>query len=169
MDSKGESSVTEPPAEETSPASKPRLKKPLKPDVEEHKAAVEQLQSEMAKRKTRMEEIKQAIEQKRNFDGGPEFQQARSKLNQLSASFKAQLVPQFLPPVIASRQPRDKVLAAKSWILQSVKTCDSFFNGIRLEATSDVAVLPHVSERIQTRKLELLKHRIFKIQLLRLA
>lgn len=91
MDSKVEGTAAEASTQEPS-TSKPRLKKPLKPDVEEHKAAVEQLQGEMQKRKARVDEIKQAIDQKRNFDGGPEFQKARSKLNQLSSSFKAQLV-----------------------------------------------------------------------------
>ena len=73
--------------------SKPKLRKPVKPDVEEHRAAVDQLQNEMQKRRARIDEIKQTIDQKRNFDSGPEFQQARSKLNQLSSSFKEQLVP----------------------------------------------------------------------------
>lgn len=90
MDTKAEGSPAEAPAAEAS-SSKPRMKRPVKPDVEEHKAAVEQLQNEMHKRKARVDEIKQAIDQKRNFDGGPEFQKARSKLNQLSSSFKAQL------------------------------------------------------------------------------
>ena len=96
MDSKVEDTAAEVPPAETSAAepssSKPRMKRPIKPDVEEHKAAVEQLQNEMQKRKARVDEIKQTIDQKRNFDGGPEFQKARSKLTQLSSSFKAQLV-----------------------------------------------------------------------------
>lgn len=91
MEDKVEASVAEASPREPS-TSKPRMKKPVKPDVEEHKAAVEQLQNEMQKRRARVEEIKQAIDQKRQFDGGPEFQKAKSKLNQLSSSFKAQLV-----------------------------------------------------------------------------
>ena len=91
MDTQAESTSAEAPAAEPSSV-KPRMKRPVKPDVEEHKAAVEQLQNEMHKRKARVDEIKQAIDQKRNFDGGPEFQKARNKLNQLSSSFKSQLV-----------------------------------------------------------------------------
>ena len=69
-----------------------RLKKPVKPDVEEHKAAVEQLQLEMNRRRARIDEIKQTIEQKKQAGAGPEVQQARAKLNQLSSSFRAELV-----------------------------------------------------------------------------
>ena len=73
--------------------SRPKMpRKPVKPDVEEHKAAVEQLQAEMNKRKARVEAIKQAIDQKKQFDGGPEFQKVKAKLNQLSSAFKAELV-----------------------------------------------------------------------------
>lgn len=73
-------------------APKLRLKKPVKPDVEEHKAAVEQLQQEMQKRRARVEEIKQIIDQKRQSGGGPEVSRARAKLNELSSGFKAELV-----------------------------------------------------------------------------
>ena len=78
--------------EPTPSTSKPKMRKPVKPDVEEHKAALEQLQSEMNKRKARVEEIKQTIDQKKQFDGGPEFQKVKAKLNQLSSAFKAELV-----------------------------------------------------------------------------
>jgi hypothetical protein len=72
--------------------SKPKMRKPVKPDVDEHKAALAQLQSELNKRKARVEAIKQAIDQKRQFDGGPEFQKVKAKLNQLATGFKAELV-----------------------------------------------------------------------------
>jgi len=72
--------------------SKPKMRKPVKPDVEEHKAAVDQLQSEMNKRKARVEAIKQTIDQKKQFDGGPELQKVKAKLNQMSSGFKAELV-----------------------------------------------------------------------------
>lgn len=71
--------------------SKPKMRKPVKPDVEEHKAAVDQLQSEMNKRKARVEAIKQTIDQKRQSDGGPEFQKVKAKLNQLSSAFRTEL------------------------------------------------------------------------------
>ncbi len=112
MDTKAENTPAEAPAAEPS-TSKPRMKRPVKPDVEEHKAAVEQLQNEMQKRKARVDEIKQTIDQKRNFDGGPEFQKARSKLNQLSSSFKAQLVSSSFRLDIASKHvhPLENILS----------------------------------------------------------
>lgn len=87
-----ESSPSETVAPESNTAHKPRLKKPVKPGVEEHKAAIEQLQQEMQKRRTRLDEIKSLIDQKRQAGGGPEVLKARGKLNDLSSRFKAELV-----------------------------------------------------------------------------
>lgn len=71
---------------------KPKLKKPVKPDVEEHKAAVEKLQQEFNRRRDRMDQLKQLIDHKRNAGDSPEVAEARKRLNQLTANFKAELV-----------------------------------------------------------------------------
>lgn len=76
----------------SSDVSKARLKKPVKPDVEEHKAAIEQLQQEMHKRRTKMEELKHLIDQKRLSGGGPEVSKARATLNDINQRFRAELV-----------------------------------------------------------------------------
>lgn len=86
-----QAAVAEAAAPEAQEVPKPRLKKPVKPDVEEHKAAVEKLQQEFNRRRDRMDQLKQLIDHKRNAGDSPEVAEARKRLNQLTANFKAEL------------------------------------------------------------------------------
>ena len=82
-------------------AAKKRLKRPVKPNVEEHKAAVDQLQDELNKRRDRSEALRGLIDQKRGQSGGgPEAQAARNKLNEFSTSFKTELVSEGIARVL---------------------------------------------------------------------
>lgn len=75
----------------TAEAKKPRVKRPVKPSKEDHIAQIDQLQEVLNQRRARSDSLRQLVDQKRTSVGGPEVQAARSRLTELSGTFKTEL------------------------------------------------------------------------------
>lgn len=83
---------------EPAPEPAKRLKKPVKPDKDAHKAAVDTLQEEMNRRRTRSEALRGQIDQRRQHGSSPEVVEARNKQNALTTSWRSEAVSPSHPP-----------------------------------------------------------------------
>lgn len=68
--------------------------------MEEHKGLVDGLQDELNRRRERSEALKHLIEQKRSSGGSPDTQKAKTKLQELSSSFRAEVVSSSISSVV---------------------------------------------------------------------